>query len=43
MKNAVFWDLPPFASCKNGSFGGIYRLYHQDEKIQRAMYNVGSN
>jgi hypothetical protein len=32
MKNAVFWDVTPCASCKNRRFGGIYRLLHQDDK-----------
>jgi hypothetical protein len=37
MKNAVFWDVTPCWSCKNGRFGGTYRLHHQDGKHRGAM------
>jgi hypothetical protein len=26
-KNVVFWDLLPCGFCKNGRFGGTYRLH----------------
>jgi hypothetical protein len=42
MKNAVFWDVAPCGSCKNGPFGGTYHLHHQGDKSQRARNNVGS-
>jgi hypothetical protein len=32
MKNAVFWDVTPCGSCKNGRFGGTLRLHHQGYK-----------
>jgi hypothetical protein len=25
MKNAVFWNVTPYGSCKNRRFGGMYR------------------
>jgi hypothetical protein len=28
-KSAVFWAVTPCGSCKNGLFGGSYRLQHQ--------------
>jgi hypothetical protein len=32
LKNAVFWNvMRPCGSCKNGCFGGTYRLHFQDE------------
>jgi hypothetical protein len=31
MKNAVFWDVMPYASSKNRRLGGTYNLHHQDE------------
>jgi hypothetical protein len=35
--------VTPYGSYKNGRFGGTYRLYQQNEKIQRAMNIVSSN
>jgi hypothetical protein len=32
MKNAVFWDVTPCASCKNRRIGGTLRLHHQGGK-----------
>jgi hypothetical protein len=32
LKNAVFWDVTPYDSCKNRRFGGMYRLHLQGEK-----------
>jgi hypothetical protein len=32
MKNAVFFDVTPFGSCKNQSFGGPHYLHHQGDK-----------
>jgi hypothetical protein len=43
LKDAVFWDGTPCESCTNRSFEGMYRLYHQGEKNQRARNNVSSN
>jgi hypothetical protein len=43
VKNAVFWDIAPCGSCKNGRFGGMHRLHHQSNKNQRARNNVHSN
>jgi hypothetical protein len=37
IKNAVFWDVTPRGSCKNGRFGGTYRLHHQGDKGRLAM------
>jgi pentatricopeptide repeat protein len=42
MKNAVFWNVMLCGSCKNRRFGGLYRLYHQAGKNQRARNNVSS-
>jgi hypothetical protein len=42
MKNAFFWDVTPYASCKNRRLGGRYRLHHQDGKNQRAS-NASNN
>jgi hypothetical protein len=36
MKNAVFWDVTPCGYRKSRRFRGMYRLYHQDEEVQRA-------
>jgi hypothetical protein len=33
MKNGVFWDVTPCASCKNRRFGGTWRLLHQGDKF----------
>jgi hypothetical protein len=33
MKNAVFWNVMPYGSCKNRYFGGTYRFRHQDDVI----------
>jgi hypothetical protein len=33
MKNAVFWDVPQYGSCKNRYFGRIYRLHLQGERL----------
>jgi hypothetical protein len=30
--NAVFWDVTPYGSSKNRSFGGTYHLHHQGNK-----------
>jgi hypothetical protein len=35
MRNAVFWDVTPRASCKNRRFGERYHLCHQDDKDWR--------
>jgi hypothetical protein len=32
MKNGVFWVVTPCDSCKNGRFGGTWRLLHQGDK-----------
>jgi hypothetical protein len=32
LKTAVFWDVRPCGSCKNGRFGGTYRVHHQSDK-----------
>jgi hypothetical protein len=34
-KNAVFWNVMPCGSCKNRRFGGMYRLHHQGEEINK--------
>jgi hypothetical protein len=31
-KNVVFWDMTPYGSCKNRSFGGIKHLHRQGDK-----------
>jgi hypothetical protein len=43
MKNAFFWDVRWYGSCKKRLFGGKYRLHHQREKNHRARKNVSSN
>jgi hypothetical protein len=35
MKNAVFWDVTPFGSCKSRRFEGNYRLHYQSERNER--------
>jgi hypothetical protein len=42
LKNAVFWDVTPYGSCKNRHFGGTYFLHHQGDKNQPARNNVSS-
>jgi hypothetical protein len=42
-EECVFWDVMPCGSCENRSFGGTYRLHHQDGKNWRARYNFSSN
>jgi hypothetical protein len=32
MKNAVFWDVPPYGSCRNRRFGRMHHLHHQGDK-----------
>jgi hypothetical protein len=36
MNNAVFWDLTPCGSYKNGCFGGMYHLHHEGGKNKQA-------
>jgi hypothetical protein len=36
MKNVVIWDVRPYGSCKNQSFGGTYQV----DKNRRARNNV---
>jgi hypothetical protein len=36
LKKPAFSDVTPCGSCKNRSFGGKYRLCHQDDKNRRA-------
>jgi hypothetical protein len=43
MKYTVFWDVMQCGSCKNRSFGGLYRLDHQGDKNRRASNNISSN
>jgi hypothetical protein len=43
LKNAVFWDVTPYDSSKNGCFGGTYHLHHLGEKNERAMNSFSSN
>jgi hypothetical protein len=43
LKNAVFWDVTPSGSCKNQSFGGTLRLYHQGDMRQWTRNNVSRN
>jgi hypothetical protein len=43
MKNVDFWDVMPFGTCNNRSFGGTYRLHHQCDKNRRARNNGSSN
>jgi hypothetical protein len=40
--NATFWDVTPCGSCKNGPFGGAYRLPHQDGKNMGRANNDSS-
>jgi hypothetical protein len=34
MKNAVFWDMMSYGSCKNRCFEGTYRLHNEGESNQ---------
>jgi hypothetical protein len=34
LKNAVFWDVASFESCKNRRFGGTCRLHLHGRKIR---------
>jgi hypothetical protein len=34
LKNAVFWDMPPYRSCTNRRFVGTYRLHLQGRNIR---------
>jgi hypothetical protein len=43
MKNAVFWDIMPCASCKIRHVGGTYRLLHQGGKNRWTRNNASSN
>jgi hypothetical protein len=43
MRNDVFWDVTQCGSCKKRRFRGMYHLYHQGDKIQRAGNNVSNN
>jgi hypothetical protein len=43
MKNADLLDVTPCGSCKNRSFGGIYRLHHQGDKNWSARKNISSS
>jgi hypothetical protein len=40
MKNAAFWDVMPYGSCKNRRFGGTYHLHHQGDKNRLTRNNV---
>jgi hypothetical protein len=42
MKNAVMLDVTPRGSCKNRSFVGTWRLYHQGGKIQCSRNNFSN-
>jgi hypothetical protein len=37
MKNAVFWDVTPWVSCKDGRFGGTYFVHHQGDKSESSQ------
>jgi hypothetical protein len=43
MKNAVFWDVTPYGSCKNWRFAGTYRLHHDGAKNRRVKNNTFNN
>jgi hypothetical protein len=43
MKNAIFWDVTPYGSCKNQHFGGTYCLHHQGDRNWWVRNNVSSN
>jgi hypothetical protein len=34
MKNAIFWDMTLYGSCKNQRFSGTYHLHFQGQKHQ---------
>jgi hypothetical protein len=34
MKNAIFWDVTPYGSCKNRRFGGTLYFHHQSDKSE---------
>jgi hypothetical protein len=36
MKNAVFWGVIPWISCKNRRFRGTYRLRNEGDKNRRS-------
>jgi hypothetical protein len=43
IKNAIFWDITPYGSCKNQRFGGTYCHHHKGDKNLRAKNNIRSN
>jgi hypothetical protein len=43
VKNAVFWDVTPRGSCKNGRLEGMQSINQQSEKSPRARNNISSN
>jgi hypothetical protein len=43
IKNGIFWNVTPCASCKNRRFGGTQRLHHQGDKNRRTRNNVSRN
>jgi hypothetical protein len=43
LKNAVFCDVTSCGSCKNRSFGRMYRLHHQGDRNRRIRNNVSSD
>jgi hypothetical protein len=40
MKNAVFWDIMTFGSCKCRRFGGTYRLHYRNALLLLVMAHV---
>jgi hypothetical protein len=43
MRNAIFWNVTLCGSCKDGPFGGTWRLHHQGNKNRRVRNYVSSN
>jgi hypothetical protein len=43
MKNAIFWDVTLYGSCKNRWFRGMYLLHHECDNNWRARNNTSSN
>jgi hypothetical protein len=41
-KNAVFWDVVPCGSCRNGRIEGPYHFHLQGDKNLRAAFTVSS-
>jgi hypothetical protein len=42
MKNAVFRDVTPCGSFKNGRYGGTYSLNHKSDRVLRLLVTTNA-